>query len=178
MKKILLVIDDEKREIEAEYFDLNLSSGIGEGYDAIFCVETKKEEPSLKVEGQVEHPTQNAILETSLPATMSFQTIGLDDDLKMQRRILGLNDSLIIEKNAITQKEGYEVEGYNIQIPGILHTAVLALVEWEKEKTQGKPFYVSLEPVLVFTNSEKTQFKVREVLIIQTGIVQPTTTVT
>ena len=89
MKKILMVIDDERKEIEAEYFDLTISSGIGEGYDAIFAISTKREETVIA--GQVEHPTNNAILSEALPQNMTFVTTGLSDDLKMQRNVSGLD---------------------------------------------------------------------------------------
>jgi hypothetical protein len=172
MKKILLVIDDEKREISAEYFDLNVSSGIGEGYDAIFCVETRKGEISESVEGVPEHPLKNAVLLDLIPANMTLPDAGLGEDLKMQRNVAGLTISLGLDSTSITEKVGYEKDGYDIQVPGILHTAVRDLVAWEQEKSQGRAFMVSVAPIIIFTNGLRTQFKVIETIQIQTGIVE------
>ena len=171
MKKILIVIDDERREIEAEYFDLTISSGIGEGYDAIFAVSTKKEE--IVLEGQVEHPTKNSVLSESLPQSMTFSTIGLSDDLKMQRNVSGIDLSTPLPPDVLTEKAIYKIdEAYNIQVPGVLHSAVTDLVSWEKVTSQGRPFRVVQEPLITFTDDSKTKFIVTETIQIQTGVVE------
>ena len=172
MKKILIVIDDERRELEVDYFDLSISSGIGDGYDAIFAVETRKDmvlaEPGV---GSISHPTKDSVMASSIPKTLTFQEIGLEDDLRMQRNIQGLNVALTIADALITEKVTYNVGGQSIHVPGILHTAVTALVLWEKEKSQGQTFCVTSGPSLLFTNAEQTQFCIVETIAIQTGVV-------
>ena len=171
MKKILIVIDDERKEIEAEYFDLTISSGIGEGYDAIFAVSTKKEE--IVIAGQVEHPTNNAVLSETLPQNMTFAIVGLSDDLKMQRNVSGLDVVLSLPSATLTERVVYKVDAvYDIQVPSVLHSAVIDLVSWEKVKSQGRPFSIQQEPIITFVNDSKTQFTVTEVIQIQIGVVE------
>ncbi len=172
MKKILIIIDDEKREIEAEYFDLTISSGIGDGYDAIFAVSTKADgETLIPVEGQVEHPLKNAIMSSSIPKMLTFRDIGLSEALTTQRSIQAVNFSLSLKEGTIVEKASYNVEGYDIRVPDTMHTALVDLVNWEREKSQGRAFCVVSGPTVVFTNDNQTQFKVVENIEIEKGVV-------
>ena len=93
----------------------------------------------------------------------------------MLRNVSGIDLSIPLPPDALTERVVHELaEAYDIQVPGVLHSAVTDLVSWEKVKSQGRPFQVIQEPILTFTNDSKTKFVVTETIQIQTGIVEKT----
>lgn len=175
-KKILLVIDDEKREIDADYFDLNVSTGIGKGYDIVLSITSaiEGEQHILEpLQGSVIHPLKNAI-STDLPSVLDFVTIGLVDSLKALRTSFGISFTEDFEKGAaIVSHENYKSSSYSISTPSIFETVLRDLIAWEKDVIKDRLAKVAIEPKVVFKNSERTEFEVVETLTIQTGVVEP-----
>jgi hypothetical protein len=175
-KKILLILDGEKREIEADYFDFSISTGIGQGYDFILSIASAAEGEQQVLEplyGVVPHPLKNAV-STDLPSTLDFKSIGLTENLDAMRSLFKIKflDTEFEKEKAITSQFTYTSPSYTISIPNVFETVLRDLVIWEKDSIKERFAKITIEPKVVFKNLDRTEFIVLETILVQTGIVE------